>query len=292
MNLIRVWRLKKRGEYICPRCKGISNIYHSPLIYALALLCCAAGFLIVFAENYISRTSDLNTVVKVFIPFAVFYFFSLFMVYLEKPIIKKVFRREDGKMVDEKGEVVHIAVNTILSSGGKRVKNKVKNPANAEYPDLKNDPLRFKDSQELIRKIKPKEVPEEVKKAKVSNPAPATKEVKKEAETVKNEKASDKTVVMNTIKAEEKKETNEIKETKEVRNETKYTKEELNKLEKASDKVFRDSGTQTIRSRYKNESEFDEIFAGTQEISDRRLKSAKIKGYDSSVATPEIKKEK
>ena len=30
------------------------------------------------------------------------------MVYLEKPVIKKVFRREDGKMVDENGEVAEI----------------------------------------------------------------------------------------------------------------------------------------------------------------------------------------
>ena len=41
----------------------------------------------------------------------------------------------------------------------------------------------------------------------------------------------------------------------------------LKNLEKLSDKGQRENGQKTIRSRYRNESEFDEIFGETQEIS-------------------------
>ena len=33
VNLIRTWKLKREGEYKCPRCGGISNVYLSPLVY-------------------------------------------------------------------------------------------------------------------------------------------------------------------------------------------------------------------------------------------------------------------
>ena len=38
VNLVRTWRLKREGEYKCPRCGGISNIYLSPLVYVFAVL--------------------------------------------------------------------------------------------------------------------------------------------------------------------------------------------------------------------------------------------------------------
>ena len=38
VNLIRTWSLKRQGEYRCPRCGGISNIFLSPLVYVFALL--------------------------------------------------------------------------------------------------------------------------------------------------------------------------------------------------------------------------------------------------------------
>lgn len=277
INIIRVWRLKKRGEYICPRCKGISNIFHSPFIYALALLCCASGFLIYFFEKYITNTVDLTTVLKVLIPFVVFYLLSLFMVYLEKPVIKKVFRREDGKMVDENGEVVHIAVNTILSSGGKKVKNTIKNPANGEIMDLRESPDSYKMNDELIRRAYSKKALTEENKVNEIKP-----QIKKAAEKTEQQPISK---VKEVIKEE--KAPIENNKANEKRSETKYTEEDLNKLEKASNSGIRDNGQKTIRSRYQNESEFDEIFGATQEISDKRLKSARIK-TDSSIATPSI----
>ena len=43
VNLIRTWSLKRQGEYRCPRCGGISNIYLSPLVYVFALVAVFAG---------------------------------------------------------------------------------------------------------------------------------------------------------------------------------------------------------------------------------------------------------
>lgn len=97
VNLIRTWSLKRQGEYQCPRCAGISNIYLSPLIYVLALLAVSASGVIYFFHKFILDDIELKTALYVFIPFAIFFLFSLFMVYLEKPVIKKVSKSEYGK---------------------------------------------------------------------------------------------------------------------------------------------------------------------------------------------------
>lgn len=97
VNLIRTWSLKRQGEYQCPRCGGISNIFLSPLIYVFALLAVFAGGAVYFFHKFILDDISLSTVLQVLIPFAVFFFLSLFMVYLAKPIIKKVSKAELDK---------------------------------------------------------------------------------------------------------------------------------------------------------------------------------------------------
>lgn len=97
VNLIRTWSLKRQGEYQCPRCGGISNIFLSPLIYVLALLAVFAGGALYFFHKFVLDDITLKTAVYVFIPFAAFFLFSLFMVYLEKPVIKKVSKEEYQK---------------------------------------------------------------------------------------------------------------------------------------------------------------------------------------------------
>ncbi len=94
VNLIRSWSLKRQGEYRCPRCGGISNIFLSPLIYVFALLAVFAGGASYFFHKFILNDISLSTLVQVMIPFAVFFLLSLFMVNLERPIIKKVPRGE------------------------------------------------------------------------------------------------------------------------------------------------------------------------------------------------------
>lgn len=96
VNLIRTWSLKKQGEYQCPRCGGISNIYLSPLIYVVALLALFAGGAVYFFHKFVLDDIGLETALQVFLPFAGFFLLSVFFVYLAKPVIKKV-SREDMK---------------------------------------------------------------------------------------------------------------------------------------------------------------------------------------------------
>lgn len=97
VNLIRTWSLKRQGEYQCPRCGGISNIFLSPLVYVLALLAVFAGGAMYFFHKFVLDDIALETAIYVFVPFALFFLFSLFMVYLEKPVIKKVSKEEYQK---------------------------------------------------------------------------------------------------------------------------------------------------------------------------------------------------
>ncbi len=103
INIIRIWSMKSRGEYMCPRCKGISNIYLSPLIYVVAVLAIAVSVLISFFEISVWNNVSIMTTIKALIPFAVFYVVSLFLVYLKKPVIKKIRKTADGRFVDQDG---------------------------------------------------------------------------------------------------------------------------------------------------------------------------------------------
>lgn len=96
VNLIRTWSLKKQGEYQCPRCGGISNIYLSPLIYVVALLALFAGGAVYFFHKFVLNDISLETALQVFLPFAIFFLLSVFFVYLAKPVIKKVSKDEMG----------------------------------------------------------------------------------------------------------------------------------------------------------------------------------------------------
>ena len=97
VNLIRTWSLKRQGEYQCPRCGGISNIYLSPLIYVFALLAVFSAGAVYFFHKFILNDVDLTTCFQVILPFVVFFLLSLFLVYLAKPVIKRVSREESGK---------------------------------------------------------------------------------------------------------------------------------------------------------------------------------------------------
>ena len=92
VNLIRTWSLKRQGEYQCPRCGGISNIFLSPLVYVFALLAVFSGGAVYFFHKFILDDVGLTTCLQVLIPFVLFFLLSLFMVYLAKPVIKRVSR--------------------------------------------------------------------------------------------------------------------------------------------------------------------------------------------------------
>ena len=104
VNLIRTWSLKRQGEYRCPRCGGIANIYLSPLVFVFALIAVFAGVAIYFFHKFILDDIALDTCLQVLVPFALFFLLSLFMVYLEKPVIKKVPREQVDKKRRQKGQ--------------------------------------------------------------------------------------------------------------------------------------------------------------------------------------------
>ncbi|WP_099205108.1 oligosaccharide repeat unit polymerase [Scatolibacter rhodanostii] len=89
VNTIRRWSLKKEGEYKCPRCSGISNIFLSPLVYVLAVLAIFSSVVIYFYYKFIMSSMSWKTMIWVGIPFAIFFLLSLFLPYLEKPVIKR-----------------------------------------------------------------------------------------------------------------------------------------------------------------------------------------------------------
>lgn len=97
VNLIRTWSLKRQGEYQCPRCGGISNIFLSPLIHVFAVLAVFSAGAMYFFHKFVLDDISLTTVLQLLIPFAAFFLLSLFMVYLVKPVIKKVSKAEMNK---------------------------------------------------------------------------------------------------------------------------------------------------------------------------------------------------
>ena len=121
INIIRIWSLRKKGEYRCPRCSGISNIYQSPLIYLFGLLAIILGFMIFFFEKYAFDNLTLMTTVRVFITFACFYVISLFLIYLEKVVINRFKRDKNGRFFDETGR-------EYKSKNGKMIEIKKENP--------------------------------------------------------------------------------------------------------------------------------------------------------------------
>ena len=92
VNLVRTWRLKREGEYKCPRCGGISNVYLSPLVYVFSVLAICAGVCIYFFHKFVLDDIQLWTCLYIFIPFGLFFILSLFTVYQKRPVIKRVQR--------------------------------------------------------------------------------------------------------------------------------------------------------------------------------------------------------
>lgn len=161
VNLIRTWSLKRQGEYRCPRCGGISNIFLSPLIYVFALLAVFAGGAVYFFHKFVLNDISLSTVAQVLIPFAVFFLLSLFMVYLAKPVIKKVSKAELG-----------------------RKKRKERNLENRRRPAQETGERMFYDSEEYLPQMDYRTGPlpqtEDDRDMKILPPAPHRQEAREE----------------------------------------------------------------------------------------------------------------
>lgn len=135
VNIIRVWSMKKHGEFMCPRCKGISNIFLSPIVYISAILAVAASFLIYFFSKFVTDSVSLMTVLQVFIPFGIFFILCLFFVYLEKPVIRRVKRTPDGRYFDEQGNEMKMKMGKLVSASPNQTTGtgRIPQPQRQEY---------------------------------------------------------------------------------------------------------------------------------------------------------------
>lgn len=114
MNVFRIWKIKKQGEYLCPSCKNISNIYLSPLIYILAFMAIAISFAIYYFSKILFKELGIITVIYVIVPFIIFYILSLFMVYLKKPVVRKITKKKDGKYYDQNGKEMKFSMGRFV----------------------------------------------------------------------------------------------------------------------------------------------------------------------------------
>ncbi|MEG1427193.1 MAG: hypothetical protein RSC76_05845 [Oscillospiraceae bacterium] len=133
VNIIRIWSMKKHGEYQCPRCKGISNIFLSPLIYVFAVIAIAAAFLLYFFQKFIFDSITIFSGVQVLIPFLIFFLLSLFMVYLEKPVIKRIRKTADGKYFDQNGNELKMKMGKLVAKNAEKT-----TVANEDFSSVKN----------------------------------------------------------------------------------------------------------------------------------------------------------
>lgn len=90
INPFYAWYLRTQGEYICPSCKGVSNITISPVAKVLGVAAVIAGIL-VFAVALLDQETDFPIFYALWImlPFALFSILSAFCVQLKKPILRK-----------------------------------------------------------------------------------------------------------------------------------------------------------------------------------------------------------
>lgn len=101
VNLVRMWTLKRDGEFICPGCGGISNVHHTPVITLFAAVCALVAFAIFAVTRFFLDQVDLMTCIYVFFPFAVFFIGSMFLVQLREPVVRQGRRESAAARRDE-----------------------------------------------------------------------------------------------------------------------------------------------------------------------------------------------
>ncbi|WP_411676394.1 hypothetical protein [Caproicibacter sp.] len=89
IGLANTWALKIQGEYLCPKCGGISNIVMDRLIYLFAFLAILVSA-VFFAVGFLGFLPlDIWLLLLVLLPFLLFYLISVFLVRLKKPAVRK-----------------------------------------------------------------------------------------------------------------------------------------------------------------------------------------------------------
>lgn len=97
LNPLYSWYLKNQGEYLCPKCGGISNVILDPAVYILgngAVILALIGFLVTRISG---NVFDLTVLLWLVLPFFVFSVLCSFLVRLKKPHpAEKAFRGSPG----------------------------------------------------------------------------------------------------------------------------------------------------------------------------------------------------
>lgn len=85
LNYAKTWALKRRGEYICPKCGGLSNVRLDPLLYRIGILAILIGA-VFCAVGWLSGSSSILWAVPgTIVPTVLFFLISAFFVRLKKP---------------------------------------------------------------------------------------------------------------------------------------------------------------------------------------------------------------
>lgn len=89
VNFIITWGLRRRGEYRCPRCQGISNVFLSGAASVSAFLAIAISGILLLCLIFLLQTPTWWSVLAVLAPYLFFYIISLFCVQLRKPVFRR-----------------------------------------------------------------------------------------------------------------------------------------------------------------------------------------------------------
>ena len=85
LNYAKAWDLKRRGEYICPKCGGLSNVQLASPIYTLGFFAIVLGLAcFIFGLIFDSRFAPY-TLGGIFLVFLIFFLLSPLYVRLRKP---------------------------------------------------------------------------------------------------------------------------------------------------------------------------------------------------------------
>lgn len=94
VNPIRTWKLKLEGEYKCIGCHGISNIVLDPMVTIFASIAIVLSILIFLFYYFLVGEITLNGILFMILPYVLFFFISLFLVRLKRPIVRNQVRTQ------------------------------------------------------------------------------------------------------------------------------------------------------------------------------------------------------
>lgn len=84
LNYVKAWVLKRRGEYVCPKCGAISNVTLDPLVRGIGFLAFLAGAVFCLAGCIFSNLF-LPALIGILCAGLIFLFLAPLLVRLRKP---------------------------------------------------------------------------------------------------------------------------------------------------------------------------------------------------------------